>query len=181
MRIGLISDTHIPEAGSELPKQVYEALAGVELILHAGDMHVIEVLDWLEKIAPVLGARGNGDGDGARPDFPDDDPRVKEAHVLRVEGLVVGLTHGFPLPEEAPWTTLDDLMLRKLGQRVDVIVCGDTHVPMNCRREGVLFVNPGSPTLPRQMYGLGQVGVLTIVGATASVEIIDLAAVQSGP
>jgi putative phosphoesterase len=174
LRIGLISDTHIPEAGSEIPRQAYEALAGVELILHAGDMHVIEVLDWLEAIAPVFGARGNGDGDGARPDFPDDDPRVKEAHVLRIEGLDVGLTHGFPLPEETPWTTLDDLMERKLGQKVDVIICGDTHVPLVCWREGVLFVNPGSPTLPRQILGLGQVGILTIEGSTASAEIIDL-------
>ena len=177
MRIGLISDTHIPEAGSELPPQVYQALAGVELILHAGDMHVIEVLDWLEEIAPVLGARGNGDGDGHRPDFPDDDPRVKEAHVFDAEGVTVGLTHGFPLPEEAPWTTLQDLMVRKLGGPVDVIVCGDTHVTMNCLREGVLYVNPGSPTLPRQMYALGQVAILTVEEGTASAEIIELASV----
>ena len=177
MRIGLISDTHIPEAGSELPWQVYEALAGVELILHAGDMHVIEVLDWLEDIAPVLGARGNGDGDGHRPDFPEDDPRVKEAHVFEAEGVTVGLTHGFPLPEEAPWTTLDDLMVRKLGRPVDVIVCGDTHVTLNTVREGVLFVNPGSPTLPRQMYALGQVGILTVESGAASAQIIELSSV----
>ena len=61
MRIGLISDTHIPEAGPDMPAQVYEAFRGVDLILHAGDMHIIDVLDWLEGIAPVLGARGNGD------------------------------------------------------------------------------------------------------------------------
>jgi len=174
LKIGLISDTHIPEAGSEIPEQVYRAFKDVELILHAGDMHVIEVLDWLEKIAPVLGARGNGDGDWGRPAFPDDDPRVKEAHVLHIEGLYIGLTHGFPLPEEAPWTTLDDLMNRKLGQKVDVIVCGDTHVTMNCWIEGVLFVNPGSPTLPRQFYALGQVGILDIEGGTARAQIIDL-------
>ncbi|MBI4236759.1 MAG: metallophosphoesterase family protein, partial [Chloroflexi bacterium] len=43
MRIGLISDTHVPEAGRQLPGQVYELLRGVDLILHAGDMHVIDV------------------------------------------------------------------------------------------------------------------------------------------
>ena len=48
MLIGLISDTHIPEAASELPPQVYKAFRGVDLILHGGDMHVIDVLDWLE-------------------------------------------------------------------------------------------------------------------------------------
>ncbi|MBI2855425.1 MAG: metallophosphoesterase family protein [Chloroflexi bacterium] len=60
MRIGLIADTHIPEAGPELPAQVYRAFEGVDLILHGGDMHVIDVLDWLERVAPVLGRGGTG-------------------------------------------------------------------------------------------------------------------------
>ncbi len=75
LRIGLVSDTHIPEAGRELPPQIYEAFAKVDLILHAGDMHIIEVLDWLESLAPVVAARGNGDGSSGRPPFPDEDPR----------------------------------------------------------------------------------------------------------
>ena len=61
MRIGLISDTHVPEAVPELPWEVELAFSGADLILHAGDMHVIDVLDWLERIAPVLSVRGNGD------------------------------------------------------------------------------------------------------------------------
>ena len=77
MRIGLISDTHVPEAGEQLPGEVFDLLAGVDMVMHAGDMHIIDVLDWLEVIAPVLGARGNGDGDGFRPPFPDNDPRVE--------------------------------------------------------------------------------------------------------
>ncbi|MBM3947067.1 MAG: metallophosphoesterase family protein, partial [SAR202 cluster bacterium] len=112
MRIGLISDTHVPEAGRRLPGQVYEILRNTDLILHAGDMHVVEVLDWLDKLAPTIGARGNGDGDGFRPPFPDDDPRVKPAHVLQLEGLRVGLVHGFPMPEDTPWITQDALMQR---------------------------------------------------------------------
>ena len=78
MLIGLISDTHIPEAASELPPKVYKAFRDVDLILHGGDMHIIDVLDWLEGIAPVLGAKGNGDGGPLRPPFPENDPRVKE-------------------------------------------------------------------------------------------------------
>ena len=54
IRIGLIADTHIPEAGDNIPEQVYEQFKGVDMILHGGDTHVIEVLDWLEEIAPVL-------------------------------------------------------------------------------------------------------------------------------
>lgn len=174
MRIGLISDTHVPEAGRQLPGQVFEVLRGVDLVLHAGDMHVIEVLDWLDRIAPTLGARGNGDGDGFRPPFPDNDPRVKAAHLLFLAGLRVGLVHGFPMPGDTPWITQDALMQRSFGGRVDVIVCGDTHVPVVQTHEGVLLVNPGSPMLPRNLRGPGTIGVLTIERGRARAEIIQL-------
>ena len=101
MRIGLIADTHIPEAGPALPTQVYEALRGVDLILHAGDMHILDVLDWLERIAPVLGVLGNGDHPSSsnknRPGVPSD-PRVKDRHILQIESLRVGLTHKLSTP-----------------------------------------------------------------------------------
>ena len=72
MRIGLIGDTHYPEAGP-LWDEAYDALRDVDLILHAGDLHVIDVLDWLEERCgvPVLAVRGNGDdGSGGRPLCP---------------------------------------------------------------------------------------------------------------
>lgn len=174
MRIGLISDTHVPEAGRQLPGQVYELLRGVDLILHAGDMHVIDVLDWLDRIAPTLGARGNGDGDGFRPPFPQEDPRVRPAHLLTLEGLRIGLVHGFPMPGETPWITQDALMQRHFGGRVDVIVCGDTHIPHIERHEGVLLVNPGSPMLPHNIRAPGTVGLLTIEGGAAQAETLHL-------
>lgn len=175
MRIGLISDTHVPEAGSQLPGQVYDLLSGVDMILHGGDMHVIDVLDWLERIAPVIGARGNGDGDGFRPPFPDDDPRVKHAHVLELEGLSVGLVHGFPLPGDTPWITQEALMERSFGGRMDVIVFGDTHIAhVETTEDGVFLVNPGSPALPRNVKEPGSVGILTIEGGVASAEILPL-------
>lgn len=61
MMIALISDTHIPSAGKEPPLEVREAFRGVDLILHAGDLHVLSVLNWLQEIAPVLACRVNGD------------------------------------------------------------------------------------------------------------------------
>ena len=81
MKIGLIADSHIPEAMPELPSQVRTVFKGMDLILHAGDLHCIEVLDWLEEIAPVLACRGNGDeGSGGRAVVPDD-PRLHETAV----------------------------------------------------------------------------------------------------
>ena len=67
MRLGLLSDTHIPEAMSELWPQVFSELKDVDVILHAGDIHNYSLLDRLEKIAPVYAALGNGDeGSGGR-------------------------------------------------------------------------------------------------------------------
>ena len=177
MRIGLISDTHVPEAGEDMPPQVYDAFRGVDLILHAGDMHVIDVLDWLETLAPVLGARGNGDypseSSRHRPGVPDD-PRVKVAHVIQAEGLRVGLIHGFPLPDDIPWRTKEEIFDMYFQQPVDVVVCGDTHEARVDRQAGLLIVNPGSPTLPNQLRALGTIGFLEINGDQADAWIVQL-------
>ena len=174
-KIGIISDTHIPEAGRTIPNQALKALRGVDVILHAGDMHIIEVLDWLEEIAPVYGARGNGDvyQSDWRPGVPDD-PRVKDAHVLDLDGWIIGLTHGFPTPDLTPWLTLDSAMDRFFGRKVDIIVCGDTHVPRIRNHDGVIEVNPGSPTLPRNIAGLGTLATLDLSSEFVTAEIIHL-------
>ena len=105
-KIGLISDTHIPESRASLWPQIYTAFEGVDMIFHAGDIHELFVLDELEKIAPVWSARGNGeDGSGGRPVQPEDD-RVKYAWLLEIEGLWVGLTHYVPVPERPPNFTM---------------------------------------------------------------------------
>ncbi len=64
MRIGLITDTHIPDAAGELPARIAEIFDGVDLILHAGDVYQSSVLDELERIAPVLVALGDDDSVG---------------------------------------------------------------------------------------------------------------------
>ncbi len=173
-RVGLISDTHVPEAGGKLPQEVYDHFNGVDMILHAGDMHVIDVLDWLGRVAPTIGARGNGDGDGFRPPFPDDDPRVEATHVLDLADARVGLIHGHPMPNEAPWISQEALMERNFGGPVDVIVCGDTHVPLIEQAGPTLIVNPGSPMLPRNVRGPGTIAILTISDGIPSAEIIRL-------
>ena len=160
MRIGLISDTHVPEAGRDLWPQVYEAFKGVDLILHA-----VEVLDWLEERcrAPVLAVRGNGDdGGGGRPLCPED-PRLKPVQVLDVDGFRIGMVHDFPLPEWPPHRTIEGLMQHFFRGPVDIVVAGDTHVPEILRLKGVLIVNSGSPVYPRNLERrLGTIGFLEI-------------------
>lgn len=183
MRIGLIADTHIPESGPELPRQVFKALQGVDLVLHAGDLHILDVLDWLAPIAPVLCARGNGDTryptSPKRPGVPDD-PRIKESHVLELEGFTIGMTHGFPGPGEPAWNNLHKPMQFYFGRRVDILVCGDTHVELVAEKDGVLMVNPGSPTLPHNLTPqLGTVGILELRPGYRRAEIIHLKDLRS--
>ena len=94
MRIGLVSDTHIPVAAKTLWPQVYEAMQGVDLIMHAGDLMVPEVIDWLEEVAPVMAVQGNGDYLGWERSIAPQDPRLSEAKVLSVDSPSTGSLRG---------------------------------------------------------------------------------------
>jgi putative phosphoesterase len=192
MRIGLISDTHIPTAGHDpstalrasLWPQVYDALRDVDLIMHAGDLHDPVVLDWLEELAPVMAVSGNGDYSGWQRTEPPTDPRLRESRVLTVDApstgsgrsLRIGLVHDLPLPEAPPQRTLEGLMRHFFGGPVDVIVRGSTHAAGIATLKGVLIVNPGSPTFPNhQSLRLGTVGYLDIEDGHVRPSIVQLA------
>ncbi|MEZ5559623.1 MAG: metallophosphoesterase family protein [Pseudomonadales bacterium] len=182
LRIGLISDTHLPEARRELWPQIFEAFTGVDLIFHGGDIHEFYVLDELERIAPVYAARGNGeDGSGGRPVQPED-PRVRYAWLLELEGLWVGLTHYVPVPERPPNFTLARWVERYFPERTpDVIVFGDTHRECIEEVDGVLCVNPGSPTYPHNYdTQFGTLGFLELDNyeARASIHLITASGIE---
>jgi putative phosphoesterase len=171
--IGLISDTHTPETKLALPPQALEVFsgAGVEMVLHAGDIYDPSCLDWLERVAPVYACEGNGDFFRRIRD-----KRIERTRVLEAGGLKVGLTHGLAIPEFPPHRTMESVMRNEFGQPVDVIVFGDTHVEEIVTIKNVLCVNPGSPTLPRNLEHLiGTVGLLEIEeGKTPTARIIHL-------
>lgn len=176
MRIGLISDTHIPEARYELWPQVFDAFRGVDCILHAGDIHDLVVIDQLHDIAPTWAARGNGEeGSGGRPVQPDHH-RLRESWLLDLDGLKVGLTHDVPIPQYPPNLTLERALIRYFGTtELDVLIYGDTHVEAIDTINGVLCVNPGSPTYPRNLdTQLGTIGFLEIDGGKADATIWQL-------
>jgi putative phosphoesterase len=177
MRIGLISDTHIPEACEHLPERVFDALGGVDLVMHAGDVYLNRVLDELARIAPVIAALGNGDeGEGGHRFHLEPDARVRVAHMLEVEGVRVGLAHALPTPDETSERVFHDAMRAHFGGPVDVLVLGHSHVEGVVRFGGTLVVNPGSATLPHNLVGVpGTVGILEIrPGGEISAEIIRL-------
>jgi len=167
IRIGLISDTHIPRDAKAIPPHVHQAFKGVELILHAGDIYVFPVLDELEKIAPVIAARGNGDWD-----LPPDS-RLGTNCIIKIGGLTLGLSHALHY-----WGILNypikELIEKQFNQPLDIVVVGDTHYTMVEWHDGVLIINPGSPTLPLQHSGLGTVGILEITGGKPTASIVQL-------
>jgi len=153
MRIGLLTDTHLPGERRELWPEVRSAFEGVDLILHGGDIVLPSVLDWLEEIAPTLAARGNND-------MGWDDPRVEDVQWLDVEGVRIAMVHDME-PESR---SIDELIERHLGgERADIIVTGHTHMERIDYRDGVLQINSGSPIHPHLWSTrLGTVGMLEI-------------------
>ena len=168
MRIGLISDTHVPDLAKALPVSIMEAFRSVDLILHAGDIQVPSVLDDLEHIAPVLAASGDDDfGDVLR------DKRVKEVHVLHLEGQTLWLIHQRPYsPGGRFWQSYS--ALRDIYEIPDIVVFGHWHDTCVSPSDGILYVNPGSLTFPRYRQELGTVGILTIDSGGPMVDILQL-------
>lgn len=169
MRIGLLSDTHIPEVAQALPPQIAEAFRDVDLILHAGDIYITSVLDNLENIAPVLAAMGDDDyGDILT------DKRVKNKHVLKLEGKTLWLIHEkLHFDMFASQQSKDDKEQSKYDTP-DIVVFGHTHRTAVQHYRGVLIVNPGSPTFLNYRSGLGTVAILNIESGEADVRIVQL-------
>lgn len=151
--IGLISDTH----GLVRP-QVHAALAGVELILHAGDVGGDEILDELALIAPVLAVYGNTDSPS--------DPRLHESIERTVGGVSIHVSHGHEVGSPTPARLLE----RYAAQ---VIVYGHTHRQLITVVDGRLVVNPGAAGA-RRFKLEPSVGRLRIADGRAEVELVLL-------
>ena len=176
--VGLLSDTHIPHRLRVLPEAVLDALAGVDLILHAGDVDSPESLDPLRAIAPVYAVRGNvhvldlSDGGAALPAVVD----------LHLAGRRVVLTHGHQpglfgfllkgLYMIGLWIhmTSRERLNRRTAHRLtrlypgaDVIVFGHSHRAHVERVGDTLLINPGAvcvtsadpPSVARLRLGAG--------------------------
>ena len=148
VRVGVVADTHCPEFLEKLPDSLFGALAGVDLILHAGDVNGAETIQRLSAVAPVEAVLGDHDR-GL------DLPLVRR---LEVAGRRVAILHGnrSRLYEE-PLTFLGTVTLgrlwlapglqqwlRRQAPDADVIVYGHTHAPKITRLEGALIFNPGA-------------------------------------
>ena len=151
--VGLISDTH-----GMVRADVHHALAGVELILHAGDVGGDAVLDELALIAPVMAVYGNTDYPG--------DPRLAASIDREIGGVTIHVSHGHELGSPTP---------EKLLERypADVIVYGHTHQQLVVRAGERLVVNPGAAGA-RRFRLEPSVARLTIHARRADVELVPL-------
>jgi putative phosphoesterase len=138
MKIGVLSDTH-----GLLRPEVASALAGVEHILHLGDVGKISILKELEKIAPVTAIRGNVDRDGPCAELPETD-------VILLGGRYVYMLHD-----------LATLHLDPAAGKFAAVLFGHSHVPNFYTRKGVLYFNPGSCG-PRRFRLPVTVGLLAV-------------------
>jgi uncharacterized protein len=154
IRIGLISDTH-----GLLRPSVHAALAGVSLILHAGDVGGDDILHELATIAPVEAVYGNTD--------PRGHPRLAAAIEREIGGLRIHVSHGHEVGSPTP-----EKLLAKYS--ADVLVYGHTHRPLITRADGRLVVNPGAAG-PKRFDLKPSVAILTIATGRADGEIMPLA------
>ena len=150
--IGLISDTH----GLVRPS-VFDALSGVSLILHAGDVGD-GVLEELRVIAPVRAVVGNTD--------PVDDPELSRSIEMTHERVRIHVSHGHEIGSPTPAKLL-------ATYRADVIVYGHTHKQLVVNADGRWVVNPGAAG-QRRFKLQPSVGRLSISGGRISIEIIEL-------
>ncbi len=157
MEIGVVSDTH-----GRLAPAALTALAGVELILHAGDIGHETILDRLATIAPVLAIHGNTDEGTALA-------RAYPAHRwIEREGVVIYMTHIGGQPRHL----VQSLPKTADGRAPQVYIFGHSHRPLYEMYNGVLFLNPGTAGAPR---GAGlSVARLTVASGQARAAIIEL-------
>jgi uncharacterized protein len=154
MRIGLISDTH-----GLLRPRVFDVLAGVDRILHAGDIGPPGLLAELETLAPVTAVWGNTDGFDIRE-------RTSAVAEVGLADRRVVLLHGHQLGSPTP------AGLRSAWPDADVIVYGHTHRPLVEESDGVLVINPGAAGAAR--FGIPPTVAILSMGATLTVESIEL-------
>jgi len=158
MNIGVVADTH----SQNIPLQLLKDFQKVDLIVHAGDFCRVKDLDFFKEICEVKAVYGNMDESALARKLPE--RLVFEAGTIRI-----GVIHGCGSPE----TNLDYVRKEFCHETVDVVIFGHSHAPVQKTIDGVLYLNPGSPTdkvlTPYRSYAL-----LSVSGRKVSVKIVKI-------
>jgi putative phosphoesterase len=151
MKIGVISDTHIPDRTEHIPQVILDAFKQVDMVVHAGDMVDLRAIDELESVCKkVVAVAGNMDWESVRNKYP-------EKVILNLEGFKVGIIHGWGAALKLTEVIRDAFKT----ENPDIIIFGHSHKIMNERLGKTLFFNPGSatdPTADCNSYGIIEIG-----------------------
>ena len=161
MRIAVISDTHLPRGSRRLPEECVDRLRAADLILHAGDLMRLPVLEQLESYGPVVAVHGNVDDSEVCAALP-------EVTSVDAGAVTIGLVH------DAGPAKGRLARLRGRFPDADAVVFGHSHVPLHERApDGFQIFNPGSPT-ERRRAPRHTMGIATVVGGQLTFELIAL-------
>jgi len=149
MKLGIISDTHIPEKSQHVPKAALDAFKKVDMVLHAGDMVSLEAIDEIKAVCPkVMAVSGNMDPESLRKKFP-------QKQLFEIAGFKVGLMHG----NGAPVNLVNFLKDAFKADKPDLIIFGHSHKAFNEVIDGIRFFNPGSAS---DFPGSASIGIIEI-------------------
>src|SRR5690554_3239574 len=138
MLLGIISDTHMPGMARQLPIRLLKDMEKVDYILHAGDWNSLDVYEQLSQLAPLDGVAGNTDGLEIVNKFG-------YQKVLEFESKKIGVVHGHGMRG-----TEHNALHAFQDEEIDCIVFGHSHIPLLRSENGILLLNPGSPTDKRR-------------------------------
>ncbi|MBI4981675.1 MAG: metallophosphoesterase family protein [Candidatus Omnitrophica bacterium] len=148
MKIGVLSDTHIPDRAKSIPQEILDAFKNVDMIIHAGDFADLNILEKLKSTCSnVKAVAGNMDPAEIKEKLP-------EKEIFKIGKFKIAVAHGWGQPDKLP-----ALLAEKFkDDDVDVIVFGHSHKAFNEKIGKILFFNPGSPTdnifAPYKSYGI---------------------------
>ena len=148
MKIGVISDTHIPDKAEDIPKKILDEFKHVDMVIHAGDLVDLSALEALKGVCGnVKAVWGNMDPEEVRKTLP-------QKETFKAGNFKVGLMHGWCHPAK-----LIELLTEAFkNDKVDLIIFGHSHCGLNEKKGGILFFNPGSATdkvfAPYNSYGI---------------------------
>jgi hypothetical protein len=136
MRIGVISDTHVPISSKDIPRKVLEEFKKADMVIHAGDLVELSVLEKLKEVCGnVKAVCGNMDSHEVKRILPEKD-------LFEIGNFKIGLIHGYGAP---------DKLVQRMNEvfkkdKVNLIIFGHSHSPLCIKENGIIFFNPGSPT-----------------------------------
>lgn len=150
MKIVVISDTHMPRKSKSLPDKLLADLQDCDYIIHAGDWQTVELYNELKQFGPVIGVTGNVDG-------PELKSLLKTKDILQVGNFHIGVVHGHGSGKTTEKRAIETFT----ADKVDCIVFGHSHIPVNKEVGGIIIFNPGSPTDKRRQKQFSY-GILTV-------------------